>query len=208
MSHLDDSLRHPLHWPLGQKRTPPILRKDARFGNTSIGAQVDELANEMRNLGCRSWLISSNLRMRNDGLPFSQQRMPDDSGIAVYFKMSGKDHVLACDRWHRPEHNLRAIVLHIAALRGQDRWGVGTLEQAFAGYAALPPAASAPAKREWSEVLGVQWDDESVHVKARYRALVKQHHPDAGGDVAAFKEVQAAWEEYCGILERAGGVAP
>lgn len=117
---MNEDLRYPLAWPLGTKRTSGY-RKYARFGTTTVGAQVDALANELRSLGGRSWLISSNLRMRNDGLPFSQQRAPDDPGIAVYFKLNGKDHVLACDRWNRPEHNLRAIVLHIAALRGQER---------------------------------------------------------------------------------------
>ncbi|OYE02620.1 hypothetical protein [Nostoc sp. 'Peltigera membranacea cyanobiont' 232] len=49
--------------------------------------------------------------------------------------------------------NLRAIGLHIAAMRGMERWGV---EQAFAGYQALPPQAS---ERKWWEILG-------VHVRA------------------------------------------
>lgn len=31
-------------------------------------------------------------------------------------------------------------------------------------------------------------------IKAAYRALVKQHHPDAGGDPAAMLAVNAAWE--------------
>lgn len=214
--NLDDSLRHPLHWPLGQKRTPAHARKSAYFGGRvnacTVASQLRELERELHLLRVpkSGWLLSSNLRMRQDGLPYSQQVRVEDPGIAVYFQLRGKPHCLACDRWSFPEHNLRAIVLHIAALRGQDRWGVGTLEQAFAGYAALPPAAGARPKREWCAVLGVERHakTDAASVKARYRALVKQHHPDAGGDVAAFKEVQAAWEEFCADLERAGFAAP
>jgi curved DNA-binding protein CbpA len=31
-------------------------------------------------------------------------------------------------------------------------------------------------------------------VKAAYRRLARQHHPDCGGDPAKFKEIQAAYE--------------
>jgi len=33
--------------------------------------------------------------------------------------------------------NIAAIAAHIEALRAQERYGVGTIEQAFAGYSAL-----------------------------------------------------------------------
>jgi DnaJ-class molecular chaperone len=33
-------------------------------------------------------------------------------------------------------------------------------------------------------------------LQAAYRALAKQHHPDAGGDQEQFLRVQAAWDGY------------
>jgi hypothetical protein len=57
----------------------------------------------------------------------------------VYFKLHGKDRVLACDKWDRVADNIAAIAAHIDAIRRQDRYGVGTIDQAFAGYSALPP---------------------------------------------------------------------
>ena len=43
-------------------------------------------------------------------------------------------------------------------------------------------------------VLGVAATASSAEIKAAYRALVKQHHPDAGGDEEAILAINAAWE--------------
>jgi molecular chaperone DnaJ len=44
------------------------------------------------------------------------------------------------------------------------------------------------------QVLGVKPQATHGEIKAAYRALVKRHHPDAGGDAAAMLAVNAAWE--------------
>ncbi|MEB3361883.1 MAG: J domain-containing protein, partial [Synechococcaceae cyanobacterium] len=43
-------------------------------------------------------------------------------------------------------------------------------------------------------VLGVAASASAVEIKAAYRALVKRHHPDAGGDERHILELNAAWE--------------
>ncbi|MGA0338914.1 MAG: J domain-containing protein [Vulcanococcus sp.] len=43
-------------------------------------------------------------------------------------------------------------------------------------------------------VLGVAATASGAEIKAAYRALVKQHHPDAGGDEEAILAINAAWE--------------
>ncbi len=43
-------------------------------------------------------------------------------------------------------------------------------------------------------VLGVSPAATAAEIKAAYRALVKQHHPDAGGDARTILELNAAWE--------------
>ena len=43
-------------------------------------------------------------------------------------------------------------------------------------------------------VLGVTPAASAAEIKAAYRALVKQHHPDAGGDAARIVALNAAWE--------------
>jgi len=54
-------------------------------------------------------------------------------------------------------------------------------------------------QREWFEkdyykTLGVSESAADKEIKAAYRRLSKQHHPDSGGDEEKFKDVSAAWD--------------
>ncbi len=66
--------------------------------------------------------------------------------------------------------------MHIRALRAIERYGIGTLAQAFRGYVAL-----APTEYDWRLVLGVKETATLADVEAAFLVLAKQHHPDAGG---------------------------
>jgi molecular chaperone DnaJ len=48
--------------------------------------------------------------------------------------------------------------------------------------------------RDPYRVLGVAATASAAEIKAAYRALVKQHHPDAGGDDQTILALNAAWE--------------
>lgn len=185
----DDISKYPLTWPDLWPRTKPHQRQVSAFADRSVARAIDFVLKELDRLGASSVIISSNLQLRRDGLPMSTQRRPDDPGIAVYFRLKGEPRVLACDKWTLVEDNLWAIGKHIEAVRGQQRWGVGTLEQAFAGYAALP----APAVNWW-EILRVNRAAPIHEIRTAYHDLAKQHHPDAGGDQEQFIRIQQAWE--------------
>lgn len=194
----DDATRYPLAWPNGWKRTPS--RRQAMFNkkirgtsvdgsahtrteNLSVGDGLRRLTGELHRLGARNPVISSNLRRNLDGsITASQAKMLADPGIAVYFRLNQQPRVLACDKWNSAADNMAAIAGHIEAIRAQERYGVGTLDQAFAGYAALPPVGGTQGG-DWRAELGfAERDHLTLDIaEARYRALLRDRHPDRGG---------------------------
>lgn len=170
---------YPLTWPSGQARTPSYRRTGSQFKPRGFGLIRDEMLNELRRLGGSSVVVSSNLRTRMDGLPYADQREPDDPGIAVYFLRKKKPYVIACDTFDRAWKNLRAIAGTIEALRAIERYGASSmLEQAFTGFAALPAHAAEPS---WWDVLGTHPAARLDEIETAYERLALQHHPDRGG---------------------------
>lgn len=183
----DYDVVNPLEWPIGRARTESYRRKQALFGRGARGVHVedgiDDVAQQLRMLGAKRVVITYNRRL---------QAASSDPGAAAYFELPKLgQHVLACDRFDRVGDNLRAIALHLEAMRGMERWGVGTLEAAFAGYKALPAVGdTAP----WWRVLGFEQRPTREQAEAKYKALMRQHHPDLGGSGAQAAEITAAWQ--------------
>lgn len=182
---------YPLHWPDGWPRTPSNERIWGRF-QTTPGTARSHLLQEITALGGQYPVISSDLAVRKDGLPYADQarRKIHDPGVAVYFEKKGTQMVFACDRYDAPWKNMRAIGKTIEAIRGIDRWGASDMmERALSAFEALP------APDGWRTVLGFSGDpdvsrDEAHH---RYREMVKNHHPDRGGDPEQFRKINEAW---------------
>ncbi len=168
----------PLTWPISVPRAK--RRNRGPFRRVSVAKAVDDVRREVRLAGGANLVISTNVRTNRDGLPRSGEAQPSDPGVAVYFNRDDKRLCFPCDRWTSVDINLVAIARHIEAIRGTERWGVGSIEQAFAGYAALP----APGVRAWRDVLGKLGTIEEVD--ARFRELAKTKHPDQGGDAEGF----------------------
>ncbi len=57
----------------------------------------------------------------------------------------------------------------------------------------MPASRFAPGQDPYA-VLGVSRQATAAEIKAAYRALVKEHHPDAGGDEVTIVALNAAWE--------------
>lgn len=189
---------YPLAWPAGWKRS--TYRKAAAFKSdrreVSVAIARTRLANELEMLRANNVILSTNIELRADGQPRSDRRDPTDPGVAVYFDLKGRKTVLACDKWDRVADNIAALAKHIEAMRGMDRWGVGTLEQAFTGYRALP------APDPWWRVLGFAtpmcggepWTEKSVDTY--YRLAAMKAHPDRpGGSHDRMAAVNAARDE-------------
>lgn len=180
----------PLYWPPGWERTKRPTR--APFRNATVYGTTQGILREFELMGVPRFqvVISTNQRLKPDGMPYSNQRRLDDHGAAVWFVLDGEERVLACDRWDLLADNLRAIEKHIEAIRGQERWGVGTARQAFGGFVALPEAASG---EPWWETLGIARDAELPSIEAAFKARAKSCHPDMpGGSREAWDRLQDA----------------
>ena len=196
---------YPLVWPVGWPRAKE--RKTARFSKKSqhehYNYQVNKalstsdgyerLDNELWRLlteeEYHACVVSTNIELKRDGTPYSNRCEPDDPGVAVYFTMGSVPHCLPCDRWDRVADNLAAVAAHINALRGIERWGVGDLKTAFAGFKALPEQGSGS---PWYEVLGVAPDAGVGAIRKAYRHRAKEEHPDRNpNDPDAARRFQA-----------------
>lgn len=187
--------RYPLTWPAGQPRSP--YRTDSAF-KVDFARSRDELLASLKLLGARDVILSTNVAVRLDGLPYANMPEPQDPGVAVYFDRrvggpgvdSSRPFVIACDSYRKVRWNLRAILATVDALRTIQRHGATSmLEQAFTGFATLPAAGRVT---PWWEVLGVPVTASADDIRGAHRELALLHHPDRGGDSTRMSEINAA----------------
>lgn len=199
----------PLQWPQGRPRKPANRRGDAAFGkrgsdgwlkNLTLAQARDRLQGELDRFRVKSVVLITNVELRLDGLPKSGQPEPIDPGVALYFDLGGKPHVLACDTYRRVADNIAALAAHIEATRKIERLGVATAAEMFAGFQALPAPGSTP----WWQVLGVQPSATAAQIEAAFKRLARERHPDvAGGSHELMADLNRARDE--GLRERAHG---
>jgi hypothetical protein len=233
---------YPLHWPPGWKRTPASNRVRAKFGKASrhegygenqrwvpgrdltIFEGTQRVLLELSRMGMSreraqdDVVISTNLRLRLDGLPVSSQAEPADPGVAVYWQEPlGGRKVMAIDIYDRVADNLAAVAATLDAMRAIERHGgAAILERAFTGFTALPAPITAGMKRHWREVL--QFNEGGLNtparvtgadVQQRYRQLATNVHPDRATDDADrekrnrdMAELNVARDEALGEVRR------
>lgn len=205
---------YPLSWPQGWKVTPATERRGARFttikrwydegvrqqvitGAVSVADATKRVLKELSafDVAEQDIIISTNLMLRNDGLPRSGQPEPINPGAAVYWRVDrvAPYKVLAIDQYTRVADNLAAIAATLNAMRLIERHGnAEILTRVFQGFAAL----EGPVQRTWREILGMDKDSPAPFTVVRnsYVILAKQHHPDNGGSVQAMQELNGAYE--------------
>ncbi len=197
--------RYPLTWPDGVPRTRSRL---TGVFKVDFARARDDLLHSVTLLGGRAIVLSTNVALRRDGLPYSNLAEPADPGVAIYFDrvVSAptaerpcaqvlRPFVLACDTYRKVKSNLRALGATVNALRDIQRHACSSmLEQAFVGFAALP--AKSVVARAWRQVLGVRSDATDREVRDAYRNLAAKHHPDKlGGDAARMTEINTAFAQ-------------
>lgn len=196
----------PLSWPAGWRRCSSRTR--ARFGkkvevrrtdgtitdwkrseSLSVSDGTKRVLEALGSMGVheRDIVISTNLALRNDGLPRSGQRAPDDPGAAVYWARGKERRCIAVDRYDRVQDNLAAIAATLEAMRAIDRHGgAEILDRAFTGFTALPMP------EQWWQVLGVSSHATRAEIDAAYRTLAMKSHPDRGGSDSEMARINAA----------------
>lgn len=198
MSEPQIEFAYPVDWPVGRPKEGG--RKDALFrhdgGRVLWDVAVRRLREQIRAITpsghgwrVKEMTLSTNFELRLDGRPRRDRGDPSDPSVAFYFELDGEPHLLACDRWSTVPDNIAAIAAHIEALRGQERWGVATMKQAFAGHVALP------SPEQWWQVLGVRQDASDAEIDAAYRAKMRDAHPDTGGSEDEAKRLNWARAE-------------
>jgi hypothetical protein len=196
---------YPLFWPRGRARTPAGKRiadapfsvgetfQQTRIGETttvvtrrrsravSLPIAIDRLEDQLQRLSATAVVLSTNLELRLNGMPRAGQKDPEDPGAAVWFNLGKKRVVLACDKWTRVADNIAALAAHIRSTRSVESYGVGTMEQAFAGYRTLEDFSGG---MPWKRVLGFPEDarPSRADVEAKYRNRMKEIHPDMTGE--------------------------
>lgn len=201
--------------------TPNNKRQCTRF-KAKLSDTLDLLGDELGHLRVKEAVIQLALEpqdLRRDGLPRAGSK-PAHPGVIVSFESKHgplryfTDAFKACyfndgEGWHS---NLRAIALGLSDLRRLDRYGIGKRGEAYAGWAQLPPGQSMghpngkmtveEAARFLADAAydGLS-DGRSLigpagqgFVAEAWRRAAKRHHPDHGGDPAAFRRLTEARE--------------
>ena len=201
---------YPLTWPAGWKRISSEKRIRARFSKSdrqynqssssswmrrrelSIADGANRVIDEIAKLGVdrSDVIVSTNIRTKSNGLPYSDNSVVQDPGAAVYWKSRNKQQkCMAIDRYDRVADNLGAVAATIAAMRMIERHGgAEILDRAFTGFVALP------APEQWWQALGFDDEDKVTlsEAESRYRTLAKKHHPDVGGNAGRFASITDA----------------
>jgi hypothetical protein len=189
---------YPLQWPHGWPRTSKHLQKPSRFVS-SYDRACRKLQSEIRMLGGKNVVISSEIPIAKTGAPYAEfaRRRIDDPGVAVYFTLKDQQRVMARDAHQTVHENIMGIAHAIEHMRGLERHGGDhMMTQAFAGFTALPAPENVKPRRLWWEILGLppNCDDKDM-INAAYRVKSKRAHPDAGGSVELMHEINEAKRE-------------
>lgn len=203
----------PLAWPHGWPRTPDHRRiANHPFGGKTYPLTFDrarrQLLEELARLRATSIVLSTNIPLRQDGQPYAggADRRLDDPGVAVYFRLKGRDLSMARDGFTSIAANMRSLFLAVDGLRQLERHGGSyMMDRAFSGFTALPPPTPT---RPWWEVFGFARED-ILHrnilqrdIESAFRRLAAERHPDRGGSDSAMSELNVARAE---ALKEIGG---
>lgn len=181
---------HPLQWPPGQPRTRVPIR--SVFGDHTFAKARDAVLKELKRMNAKHPVISTNVELRLDGVPYANRRNPEDPGVAVYCTIDDQPYCFPCDHYTRITDNMWAIAKHLEATRAIARWGVGTANQVFAGFKALPAKGETSVGDHWARLKLDPATATAESVQKKFRELALSRHPDHGGSDSAMARLTEA----------------
>lgn len=175
-----------LTWPHNKPRSAHRVH-NWRFETAEVNTESQKIGRELTLMAARFYVISRN----------NQRIFAGDPGVAVWWVDAKNElRVLASDKFDTQAHNLHAIVLTLAAMRGLERWGAYTIEQAVEGARIALPAPETETL-DWKLVFkappvaaGLAKNDILDIVNARYRRMCAE----ANGDQNEIRRLNLAVE--------------
>lgn len=119
---------------------------------------------------------------------YSQSKQ--DRTVTLTYNKNGTTVRLSMDRQERAVDNLRVLYLAVEAMRLNERRGIADV--VAEAYMQLQPGYQ---QRDPYEVLGVMRNAPMSVIKAAYKARALDAHPDQGGSVEKFKEINDAFKQ-------------
>lgn len=194
-------------------------RRDGKyvFRGITYDQTLTLLDRELRMLaasGCVLMVDATERECRLDGQLRADARLSSPRVILAFESRKHGALKYQCDAFRPWQYNVRAIALGLEALRKVERYGIATRGEQYRGYTALPSGIalgpSTMSRRDAAELMvrtaGIEWYGDSFEdavgrlldgidadqLAGAWRYAVKRAHPDQGGDVEAFKNLQLA----------------
>ena len=168
-------------WPHpSQKKRPATYQSSYEKTLADLEHEIDMLHGSEVVIG----VVADEAALRFDGRLKANARL-QHAGVELSFEVPGGRRLVFhtdvheghADSW---KDNLRAITLGLGALRAIDRYGITASAEQYAEFAQLG-AGGADAER----------GRRLVEAAGGIPQALKRHHPDHGGDLADFADVQA-----------------
>lgn len=183
---------NPLQWKPHIEKTKN--RKKSQFKSKSASFASIELVKQLRLMGAKNCVITSNMILTKDKSRFmSMQPNIEDTGVSVFFELKGQSKVMQIDLYDKVEDNMWAIYKSVEALRGLNRWGgAQIMDGMFTGFNALP----SPDQVTNNSIAYFSDCHSKEQARERYLRLAKELHPDLHPESAEeFKEMKRQYEQ-------------
>lgn len=176
----------PLRWP---SNIPRAKKPESSWFSTTLFQALNNVGKSLRMLAKDSGKSVTDVNLSSN---VTIDQSPEDGGVAVYFRWNDADFCIPVDRYKKPAENLQAIHHIIEADRTKIRHGgVAFVMAEKRGQTLMLEDGS---NKHWTQILSLPMNPDKNQIKQRWKELAKIHHPDKGGSVETWNQIQKAYE--------------